>query len=235
MNWLIIAIIVCIGVLFCFLLAIANHSGERFAERYQQMNKIELEKGITPLDFANSVNQKYFGGKLQILQIGRVMADAYSKGRLFLSGQTISINSIASFTIIAHELGHAYQDKTGKKLKTLIALRMLGKALGIFMMPLLLAGLVLFVVGEEYLVLSLCLIGAGVLIFILALVIKLRTISIEKDSSDKAIMFLEEIAMERELKLCKQFLVDARLTYWADFLRICFGWTFMTKKTKMFN
>ena len=72
-------------------------------------------------------------------------------------------------------------------------------------------------------------------IFILALVIKLMTIAIEKDASKKALGFLEMILGDEELRTAKSFLKDAGLTYWADFLRIILGWTGISKKSKLFN
>ena len=77
--------------------------------------------------------------------------------------------------------------------------------------------------------------GVGGFIFLLALFIKLRTISIEKDASKKAIILLQDYLNEKELKESKKFLNDAKLTYWADFLRIFLWWSGMSRKTKLFN
>ena len=62
-----------------------------------------------------------------------------------------------------------------------------------------------------------------------------ESLAIEKDASKKALKFLDEFLSEDEVKKCKAFLNDARLTYWADFLRACLGWTAMSRKTKLFN
>ena len=232
-TWIIIVIVVAFAVLLCFLLAVANFAGERFLDRYEEINKIEVKTEKKPLDFVSDINKQHFGGALRVGQIGQKAGDAYSKGVLYLSYHTLSINSIASFTIIAHELGHALQDKEGKKLKTLMNLRRLGRVLGVLLAPLMIAGGVLAILN--YLVLGLSLLGGGVLIFILALYVKLRTISIEKDASVKALSLLEEYFTENELKTAKKFLNDAKLTYWADFLRMILWWTGITRKSKLFN
>ncbi len=233
--WGIVIIVAVILLLLCFLLSIANFSGDRFMEKYQEMNKVFISTEITPLEFISRLNLKYFVGKLEIIKVAAVARDAYSKGKLFLSTDTLSLPSIASFTIIAHEMGHALQDKNGKKIKVLSSLRKLGRSLGFFMLPCIIAGGILMVIGQQLFIGGAVVAGFGILIFFLSLFVKLKTISIEKEASKNAIKFLNEFLSEEEVKKCKKFLNDARLTYWADFLRICLGWTAMSKKTKLFN
>lgn len=230
--WIIIGI-VAIAVLFCFLLAIANFSGERFFERYEEIDRIVIEGNSSPMQFVADLNKKHFNDKLNVIQISELASDCYSKGKLFLSWKTLSKNSIASFTIIAHELGHALQDKEGKKLKNLIALRKIGRFLGMFFVPTIIAGLVLLVLNILTWAIILLAVGGG--IFLLALIIKLLTISLEKDASEKALDFLKDYLAEGELKIAKKFANDAKLTYWADFLRILLWWTALSKKSKLFN
>jgi hypothetical protein len=232
--WIIVGVIV-LAFLLCFLLAIANYSGERFMDKYNEMNKIEAETRLSPLQYIQYIEDKYFKGKMEVVQISNVAGDAYSNGKLFLSGNTIQLNSLASFTIISHEMGHALQDEEGGKLKRLNRLRKFGRFLGVLLMPSIIAGIILLFFGGNLFIAGIGLISLGVLIFILALIIKIITISIEKDASKKAMVFLSEILGERQLKKCKKFLNDARLTYWAEFLRIILGWTGGTRKSKLFN
>lgn len=233
-TWIIIICVIAFAVLLCFLLAIANFSYDRFMQRYKEIDKIPIQSGMTTIEFISQINYYVFQNKLKILQISQVAGDAYGNGKLFLSTRTINSNSLASLTIIAHELGHAKQDIEGGKLKRLKFLRYLGKALG-FILPLcLIAGIILLFLGEDYFTIGLILLGVGVGIFLLALFNKLLTISIEKDASSKAIIFLKDYLTEGELRKAKRFLKDARLTYWADFLRIILGWTGISKKSKLF-
>ena len=75
----------------------------------------------------------------------------------------------------------------------------------------------------------------GALIFLIALFVKLKTISIEKEASKFALIYLADYLNDNEVEECGKFLKDARMTYWADFLRTLFFWTFLTKKSKFFN
>ncbi len=234
-TWIIIIGIIAVCLLLCFLLAIANFSGERFMEKYEKMNGIDANTNLSPLEFINYVLGKFFGCKMEIVQISNIAGDAYSKGKLFLSGNTLHLRTLASYTIIAHEMGHAMQDKTGNKLKRLALLRKLGRVLGRLMMPSIIAGIILLFFGQTLFIVGCTLIALGILIFILALIIKLMTISIEKDASNNAMKFLAEIFEDDQLKVCKKFLNDARLTYWAEFLRIILGWTGASRKGKLFN
>ena len=60
-------------------------------------------------------------------------------------------------------------------------------------------------------------------------------IAIEKEASKFAIDFLKQVLADEQVALCKKFLNDARLSYWADFFRTLLAWTFMTKKNKLFS
>lgn len=232
---LIAIVVISLAILICFLLAVANFAGERFMEKFQEMDKIAIKAQITPLQFVEYLNNRNFQGRLKIIQISQVANDRYGNGNIFLSTNTLSKNSLASYSIIAHELGHAKQDFEGKKLKRLSSLRRIGKMLGVLMFPLLIAGGILALIGDKLLWWGVGLMALSLLIFIVALFIKLRTISIEKEASKFALDFLKSILQDDELKKCKKFLDDARLTYWSDFLRALLGWTMLTKKSKLFN
>ena len=233
-TWIVIICVIAFAVLLCFLLAVANFSYDRFIQRYKELDRIPIQSGMTTFEFINQINYHVFKNKLKILQISQVAGDAYGKGKLFLSTRTINNNSLASITIIAHELGHAKQDIEGGKLKRLTFLRYLGKTLGILLPLCLIAGVILLFFGDAYFTYGIILLGVGAGIFLLALFNKLLTISIEKDASNKAIIFLKDYLSEGELRKAKRFLKDARLTYWADFLRIILGWTGFSKKSKLF-
>lgn len=233
-TWLIIIAVIGFAVSLCFLLSIANHSGERFMERYEEMNKIQIRADISPLQFINFIQTKYFKTNLEVVQISQKAGDSYLKGKLYLSNDTLQKDSLASYTIISHEMGHALQDQEGNKLKKLRFLRKLGKILGAFMIPSLLAGLIVVFLDNLFWI-GIGLFAFSILVFLLAIIIKIITISIEKDASKKAEVFLKEIMNENELKNCKKFLNDARLTYWGEFLRILLFWTGISKKGKLFN
>lgn len=234
-NIVIGIIVIALVVIFCFLLAVANYSGERFFEKYEKLNEERVSCFYNSLEFVGQINHKYFNGELKLGRTDEKCGDAYAKGILFLSRETFSSPSLASFSIIAHEMGHARQDREGGKLTSLNRLRKIGRFLGGLMLPLLIAGGILMIALPQYFYLGLALACGGGGIFLTALFIKLRTISIEKEASKYAVEYLQEYLNERELKKCKRFLNDARQTYWADFLRTLFFWTMLTKKSKLFN
>ena len=105
--WIIIGLVIAAAVLLCFLLAVANFSYDKFMERYKQMDNTEANTSMTPVEFANRVIAKYIKRRLEIVQISRQAGDAYGGGKLYLSSNSIYKKSLASYTIIAHELGHA--------------------------------------------------------------------------------------------------------------------------------
>lgn len=233
--WIIGLIVIGVAIIFCFLLAVANFSGERFFEKYEKLNGVKVSCFLSSLEFVKEINNKHFSGKLKLCKTDKMAGDAYAEGMLILSENTLTHSSLASFTIISHEMGHARQDGEGNKLKSLNRLRKIGRVIGFFLIPLLLAGGVIMIVFPHLFYVGLGLACGGGLIFLTALFIKLRTISIEKEASKYALDYLGEYLNEKELVSCKKFLSDARLTYWADFLRTLFAWTFLTKKSKFFN
>lgn len=234
-SLIIVICVIAFLLLLCFFLAIANFANEKFYDSYKQFDSTRALTNLSPTEFFDMLNEKYFDGEISVYTIAGVAQDAYSKKTLYLSSATQGSKSLASFSIISHELGHALQDKKGNKLKKLNRLRRLGKILGLFLMPLFIAGIILMIFFSELFFVGVGCLGACVLIFILALFIKIRMISIEREASKFAIEFLKEALSDDQVELCKQFLNDARLSYWADFFRTLLVWTFMTKKNKLFN
>ena len=70
--WLLLIVVVALGVLLCFLLAIANHSGERFMDEYKEMNNIPARTKLTPLDFVDYIIKKYIKVNGKNLTIGKM-------------------------------------------------------------------------------------------------------------------------------------------------------------------
>lgn len=227
--------VIALGLVLCVCLAIANNAYETFYARYTELKKVRSSTQIKAVEFLNFVNAKYFEGKIKVYLNPKEGDDAYGGGAIFLSPSTVKSDSLASIAILAHELGHALQDKTSKKLKKMTALRIFGRIIGPLMFPLLLAGVILLIVGGGLFYYGVGLASGGVLIFLLSVLTKMLTISIEKDASRNALKFLREVLPEDEVKTCKKFLNDCKLTYWGDLFRTMFAWTFLTKKSKYFR
>lgn len=234
--WIIIGIVILI-VLISAALSIASFSSERFMQVYENLNNINNIEGVDILDFVHSLNHSVFSNRLQIKQVERDTENFYSPRAkaVALSKRTLTSNSLSSFAIVAHEMGHALQDKEGSKLTRLNLLRRIGSFIGFLFMPLILAGIILLFLGENLFTLGIILLATAGGILILAVLIKAITISIEKDASDKGIAFLQEILTDDEVSACKKLLDSARLTYWGDLFRLLLSWTMLTNKTKMFR
>lgn len=241
MTYIIIGIVVIFVVLLCLALAVASFSSENYLENLKELNQTRNSLGINTLEYVEEINSKYFGKKIRIENC-ETYKDHYSRGKIALSSDTLSSNSLASFAIVSHELGHAKQDFEGDKLKKHWKLRKLGRICGIFFSPLLIVGIILcllwvfnVVPNAAMLYLGLSLSALSFLIFIFAIILKFKEIKIEKEASENALQFLREFLTDEEVSKCKKFLYSARLTYWASLFKTMFGWTNLTSKNKMFN
>jgi Zn-dependent membrane protease YugP len=233
-------VLIGVGMLILLVcLSIASYAGSHMMETYEQINKHMSSSFTVASNFCAMVSHNYLDSKVKVGHKQGYLTDAYSPRRkvVFLSQQVFGNSSVAALTIAAHELGHAMQDKQDSQiLKRRDTLSLVAKLLGIFMAPLLIAGVILFFAYPANLVYSVVCLAGGIGIFVLALVVKGLTISIEKDASSRAIMLLEQLQVldEQEIKLAKKLLKAALLTYVADFLRAILGWTMLTQKTKLF-
>ena len=240
-KYLIIGGVAVVVILICLGLAVASFAGENFSNALNQAREKRNTYGLTARDFVQEINDNHFNKSLSFARAEEYQ-DHYGGGVIALSNQTMMSNSLASMATIAHELGHAKQDATGNTLKKHFRLRKTGRFVGFFFMPNALAGIAMsllyfFGVLEEklYLYLGLGFLGMAFLIFLFALVLKYKEIKIEKEASVFALDYLREFFTEPEVKICKEFLDSARLTYWADLFKTMLGWTMLTKNNKMFN
>lgn len=234
--WWIILIAVIIIALLSIILAVGNFAGEKFNDMYKKMFSMQANVPKTVLEVINEQNFECFSGKLKLARTKRKANDSYNSKHkmLVLSDETLASNSVGAFTIVAHELGHALQDLEGKKLKAMNVLHAIGWIVGKFFLPAVIATIVL--IFFENLTTYAIITGAvAAAIFVFAVIIKLITISIEKDASKRALQILDEFMPDDQLKEAKKFLSSARLTYWSDLVRLLFGWSGLVKRTKMFK
>ena len=240
LNYVIIGVVVVLAILLCFGLAIASFAGENYFDMLRKTQTMRNSYGIATMDFVAQINQNYFGGRLKLARCAP-NDDHYGSGIVALSSETMSSNSLASLATVAHELGHARQDAEGDTLKKHFALRRTGRAVGFFFMPMVIAGIVLSLLyffgvlqGLVFLYLGLGCSAVAVLIFMFSIILKYKEIKIEKEASTFALDYLREYLLEPEVKLCREFLDSARLTYWSVLFKTLLGWTFLTKKDRMF-
>lgn len=240
-SYIVIGVAAVLVILLCIGLAIASFSGENFSNELEKAREYENVEGWTTLGLVEDINNKYFEGRLDV-QETEEGNDHYSRGVVALSDSTMESDSLASLATIAHEIGHARQDFEGNTLDKHFAFRKVVRILGLFFMPTLIAGIVLGALyfvhvfdSKIYLIVAGVLLGVAFLIFIIALIMKYKEVKIERQASRYAIEFLQEYLVEEEVKLCKDFLDSARLTYWADFFKLLLSWTLLTSKNKMFR
>ena len=240
-SYIVIGVAAVLVILLCIGLAIASFSGENFSNELEKAREYENVEGWTTLGLVEDINNKYFEGRLDV-QETEEGNDHYSRGVVALSDSTMESDSLASLATIAHEIGHARQDFEGNTLDKHFAFRQVVRILGLFFMPTLIAGIVLGALyfvhvfdSKIYLIVAGVLLGVAFLIFIIALIMKYKEVKIERQASRYAIEFLQEYLVEEEVKLCKDFLDSARLTYWADFFKLLLSWTLLTSKNKMFR
>lgn len=240
MEMIFYAFMIGFGILLLFGLSIASYAGNYMVERYRQVEKHMSSSFTTAKQFAIMTSKNFLGSKVRVGRRPGFLTDSYvpSKKVVFLSEEVYNSSSVAALAIAAHELGHALQDiQNPKTLKRHKVLSAVGRLLGYLMFPLVVVGIVLFFARSDNLVYSLAALGGAVGIFLLALVLKIMTISIEKEASRNAIILLEKqrVLEEGEILLAKKLLRAALLTYIADFLRVILSWTFLTRKSKLFN
>ena len=188
-TYIIIAISVVFVLLLCFALAIASFSTENYIENLKELNNSFNSFAISTQQYVEMINKKYFYNKIKTEKCEQYK-DHYSRGKIVLSDETLSSNSLASLSVVSHELGHAKQDFDGKKLEKHWRLRNTGKLFGYFFSPLLIGGIALcllflfsIIKTDIVLYIGFALAGSAFLIFIFALILKYNEIKIEKDNS----------------------------------------------------
>lgn len=153
----------------------------------------------------------------------RKLGDAYvpKENTLILSEEVCKTASLASLTIVAHELGHAQQHEENNPL--FLAVRLLGlitRLTNALIMPLLIIGLFLYVfkypnedIGYILMLISGCL-------FCLHILRNLLNIPLEYNASSRGLKYLKanKFVSDNELKKAKHLLNVAAQTYIAGFL-----------------
>ena len=236
MDTTVIVIIVLAVVLFlCLLLTVASFSSDKFFNDYKKLATLRTDSPYTVSSFVAMVNHKYLNNMVKIKPISKVAGDYYDSRNKIVALNVTSETSLAGFAVVAHELGHAYQDIVQNNLKKFNKLRLFGIIIGKLFLPFLIATIVFLFIVENYSLVLLIGGSAEVFIILLAIIIKSKTISIEKDASKKGLELLSEILDDEEVKKCKTLLNSARLTYWADLIKLLLGWSGLTNKTEMFK
>jgi Zn-dependent membrane protease YugP len=149
------------------------------------------------------------------------LGDHYDPAKkvLRLSPAVANTPSVAALGIVAHEVGHAIQDKTGyaflRVRSTLVPAASVGSNLGFVFV---LLGLILAGLGARF---GMTVMWTGILLFSLAVVFSLVTLPVEFDASRRArqMLFSSGLVSPREQQGASAVLSAAALTYVAATLQ----------------
>jgi len=149
------------------------------------------------------------------------LGDHYDPGKkvLRLSPAVANTPSVAALGIVAHEVGHAVQDKTGYAFlrfrTSLVPAASLGSTLGYIFVIL---GLLLVMFGTKF---GMTVVWAGVFLFSLAVIFSLITLPVEFNASNRARQMLRSTGMvsTEEYNGASAVLSAAALTYVAATLQ----------------
>ena len=236
MIWIIIGLVI---IFLILALSIATYSGSQLQEVYNKYLNEYCSSNLTGGQLALFFSNELTNGKIKVARTSGVLTDAYSSRSktVVISEKTCDDYSVSSLAIVAHEFGHALQHLNAyKQFKLNLAIMRWTKRLGYIMFPMITTGIFILLVFSNLFYLGIIFLGISAFILLLAVFLKFISIPLEKDASRRALEILKEknIMNEYELKMAKELLNCALLTYIGDFLRAILWWTFLTKKTKYF-
>ena len=177
---------------------------------YSKYMQVRNRRNITGYEAAQRLLRVNGLDDIQIAEVAGELTDHYDPRhkRLSLSPGVARTDSLAGLSIVAHEVGHAVQDKEGyfmlKVRGSLVPVVQIGSW----------AGPVLFIVGM--LLASSSLATVGLLLFSGTLVFSLVTLPVEYNASARAIAMLESsglIVSDEETRGARAVLSAAALTY----------------------
>ena len=190
-----VKIIIIVAAVFVLLLAIVLSSRSRIKRVYKKYLTVGNKHDLTGSQFASVAIRSL---KLDEVKLGVTdgeLVDAYSpKSKMLIMSRAVcNTASLASITIVAHELGHACQHKNNSPLFfTCILFGKLSRFLNHFVLPLILAGIVLLIVQAPVLTTGLIVLYVALGIFLFNLLTKILNIPLEYNASHRALKFLKE-------------------------------------------
>ncbi len=187
---------------------LAMYAQFRVQRAYSKYSKVRNRQNATGADVAQTLMRDH-DINIAVETIPGNLTDHYDPRRdvMRLSQGVARTPSVAAMGIVAHELGHAMQDKTGYPLLKLragiVPLVQIGSSLGYIA---LLGGLMLGITGLAWL---------GVLLFSGGALFALVTLPVELDASNRAMKMLQasRLVSGEETAQVKSVLGAAALTY----------------------
>lgn len=177
---------------------------------YSKYLKVRNRRNITGYEAAQRLLRVNGLDDVQIVEVPGELTDHYDprNKRLSLSPGVARTDSLAGLSIVAHEVGHAVQDKEGYLMLKVRGALVPAVQLGSW------AGPALFIVGM--LLASASLSTVGLFLFSSTLVFSLVTLPVEYNASSRAIAMLESsglLVSDEETRGAQAVLSAAALTY----------------------
>lgn len=209
LAWIIIGLIL-IGMI------IAGSAYTRTVKIIDKYSNLPSKLGCRAIDFAQVCSDS-FDLDLKFALTDKKLENAYvpNKNIMILEKNIAYSNSISAISVVAHEVGHAVQDKNGKFLLKLdMFMKTVFRVLKFLAIPIIIAGVVMLFFPDYFLYGEiLLLIAVGIWIF--SLLTRLVTIPMEYEASRIAYNILKDnrLLTRAELKITKKILHAAALTY----------------------
>ena len=204
------------GIVLFFLIWLFS-ARKRIMIVYKKYLKVPNEKGISGERLALFAREK-LNLNIQFALVNGTLTDAYSSKNktLYLSEDICHTESLASCAVVAHELGHAMQDKERSLIFRINrVLCHITHITNKFITPLLIFGLAFMILKWPTPDIGFYMVITSGVLFALHALFKLITIPVEYDASRRALNFLtsSQIITNKEVPKVKRLLRVAAQTY----------------------
>jgi Zn-dependent membrane protease YugP len=193
----------------------------KVSSAFNKYSKMANSQRLTGAEAAERLLRANDLSNIKVEGVKSRLGDHYDPGKkvLRLSPAVANTPSVAALGIVAHEVGHAVQDKTGYaflKLRTsLVPAASVGSTMGYIFVIL---GLLLMMFGTTF---GMTVVWVGVFLFSLAVIFSLITLPVEFNASNRARQMLRSTGMvsTEEYNGASAVLSAAALTYVAATLQ----------------
>jgi len=212
-----------IAIFIVLLLIIVLSSRSRIIRTYNKYMRLDNFSNITGKELAFFAKQDLELKDMKFALTKHKLGDAYNYKHdvLILSEDVCNTASLASLTIVAHELGHAMQRKENNSLfMTSIFLNKITKFTNSLILPLLVIGLFFYIFQYPNFDTAYTLLIASGALFCLQILNKILNIPLEYNASNRALKYLKKngFLSEQEVKKAHKLLNIAAQTYIAGLL-----------------
>jgi Zn-dependent membrane protease YugP len=193
----------------------------KVSSAFNKYSKMANSQGVTGAEAAERLLRANDLSNIKVEGVKSRLGDHYDPGKkvLRLSPAVANTPSVAALGIVAHEVGHAVQDKTGYAFlrfrTSLVPAASVGSTLGYIFVIL---GLLLVMFSNTF---GMTVVWIGVFLFSLAVIFSLITLPVEFNASNRARQMLRSTGMvsTQEYAGASAVLSAAALTYVAATLQ----------------